>query len=412
RCLRREFAQKPEPFALQSDQKHVHPGYIASRSVEARHQTGLYRIKAGDKDDWNGRGRGLGCKCGWRCKRGDHRRVAPDQIGSHGRKPVELAFRPTIFDRDVAAVLITLFAQSPPKRCHHRHECIARSTIEKPDHRHRWLLRACRERPRGCAAEERDEVTSFHSITSSARSKVAVGTSRPSALAALRLRMNWNFDARSIGRSAGLAPLRIRSTKEAARRKVATKSTPYPIVPPARATSSGPIVRSRPLAASATMAPTLPTDNGSSPVSTASTLACSMLSKALTNSLDVRSRNGSSLTLSDCAVVSIAWSSGPIAGLSALRMTATQVRRGITSLSSSIRFALSSGLKKLCPVMFPPGRTSLVTMPTATGSPIEAMTMGIVVVAPLAARLPGVPWVTIRSTWERTSSAANPGSRS
>src|SRR5262245_15285989 len=93
------------------------------------------------------------------------------------------------------------------------------------------LLRARRERPRRRRdAEQSDELAAVdHSITSSARSKVAVGTSRPSALAALRLRMNWNFDARSIGRSAGLAPLRIRSTKEAARRKVATKSTPYPI---------------------------------------------------------------------------------------------------------------------------------------------------------------------------------------
>jgi hypothetical protein len=64
-------------------------------------------------------------------------------------KPVELALRPTIFDRDIAAVLIALFAQSPPKGCHHRHEFVAHSTIEKPDHWHRRLLRARRERP-GC----------------------------------------------------------------------------------------------------------------------------------------------------------------------------------------------------------------------------------------------------------------------
>src|SRR6516164_9907160 len=31
-----------------------------------------------------------------------------------------------------------------------------RSAIEKPDHRHRRLLRARRERPRGCRAAERD----------------------------------------------------------------------------------------------------------------------------------------------------------------------------------------------------------------------------------------------------------------
>src|SRR5262249_37002144 len=96
-----------------------------------------------------------------RCKRGDHRCVAPDQIGSHGRKPVELPLRPTIFDGGVAAVLITLFAQSPPKGCDHRHECIACSTIEKTDHRHCWLLRARRKGPRRRAAEQREELASL-----------------------------------------------------------------------------------------------------------------------------------------------------------------------------------------------------------------------------------------------------------
>jgi hypothetical protein len=45
----------------------------------------------------------------------------------------------------------------------------------------------------------------LYSITSSARSRIEVGNSIPIALAILRLRTNWNFDARSIGRSAGLA---------------------------------------------------------------------------------------------------------------------------------------------------------------------------------------------------------------
>jgi hypothetical protein len=53
------------------------------------------------------------------------------------------------------------------------------------------------------------------------------GTSKPSALAVLRFRMNWNFDTRSIGRSAGLVSLRILSTKKAARRKTAV-SAPGP----------------------------------------------------------------------------------------------------------------------------------------------------------------------------------------
>src|SRR5262249_38743358 len=50
------------------------------------------------------------------------------------------------------------------------------------------LLRARRERPRGCStAEQRDERAAHHSITSSARANSVAGSSRPRALAVLRL---------------------------------------------------------------------------------------------------------------------------------------------------------------------------------------------------------------------------------
>src|SRR5262245_42692953 len=48
------------------------------------------------------------------------------------------------------------------------------------------LLRACRNRPRRRAADQRDELRGFPSITSSARASRAGGKSRPSALAVLR----------------------------------------------------------------------------------------------------------------------------------------------------------------------------------------------------------------------------------
>src|SRR5262249_48316713 len=74
--------------------------------------------------------------------------------------------------------------------------------------------RVRRERPRGRrAAEQRDELAPFelsaHSITSSASSCNALGTSRPSALAVCKLMTNSNFVACNTGRSAGFAPLRI-----------------------------------------------------------------------------------------------------------------------------------------------------------------------------------------------------------
>ena len=51
-----------------------------------------------------------------------------------------------------------------------------------------------------------------HSITSSARASSDGGTSRPSALAVLRLITSSNFVGACTGRSAGFSPLRMRST--------------------------------------------------------------------------------------------------------------------------------------------------------------------------------------------------------
>src|SRR6516162_9141938 len=74
------------------------------------------------------------------------------------------------------------------------------------------LLRARRERPgdRCRAAEQRDELAapelSVHSITSSARASSVGGTSRPSALAVLRLITSSYLVGACTGRSAGFSP--------------------------------------------------------------------------------------------------------------------------------------------------------------------------------------------------------------
>ena len=67
----------------------------------------------------------------------------------------------------------------------------------------------------------------------------------------------------------------------------------------------------------------------------------------------------------------------------------------------------------LIPVMLPPGRARLATSPVSTGlAEMPPMTMGIVLVACLAAKLAGVPDATMSSTFKVTSSAASSGSRS
>jgi hypothetical protein len=71
-------------------------------------------------------------------------------------------------------------------------------------------LRSC------CAREERDEVATVHSMTSSARASNWAGMSMPSAFAVLRLITSSYLFGACTGRSAGFSPLRMRSTYLAA----------------------------------------------------------------------------------------------------------------------------------------------------------------------------------------------------
>src|SRR5713101_8453900 len=85
-----------------------------------------------------------------------------------------------------------------------------------------------------------------------------------------------------------------------------------------------------------------------------------------------------------------------------LNKTPACTRPGIASLSNSRRFVASSGVKYDVPVTLLPGRARLDTRPTATASPTDAKTMGIVVVAPLAVETPAVEYVTMTSTIRST----------
>src|SRR5262249_4479448 len=89
------------------------------------------------------------------------------------------------------------------------------------------LLRPRRERPGGRrAAEQRDENAAFHSITWSAVICMISGTVRPSALAVLKLITSSYLVGDCTGKSAGLSPLRMRSTYEAERRTISMLSGP------------------------------------------------------------------------------------------------------------------------------------------------------------------------------------------
>src|SRR5262249_670705 len=79
--------------------------------------------------------------------------------------------------------------------------------------RPRLLRMRCKRPNRSHAYKQADELAPpAHSITSSARASTVGGTSRPTAVAVLRLMIRWNFVGTSTGRSAGLTPRRMRST--------------------------------------------------------------------------------------------------------------------------------------------------------------------------------------------------------
>src|SRR5262249_52021333 len=89
-----------------------------------------------------------------------------------------------------------------------------------------WLLRTGRERTSRRAAEQRDELAAFHSITSSARRMNDSGIASPMVFAVLRLMLRSNLIGCSTGSSAGLVPRKILSTYEAPRRNKSGRLAP------------------------------------------------------------------------------------------------------------------------------------------------------------------------------------------
>src|SRR5262249_25438866 len=130
------------------------------------------------------------------------------------RQTIILALRPAIFDRDVLTFDVTGFTQ-PLAECGQGSRIgRGRCAVEKTDQRDRWLLRPRQDRPADGrpAAEHWDELAAPHSIPPAGRASSVGGTSRPSALAVLRLITSSYLTGACTGRSAGFSPFRMRST--------------------------------------------------------------------------------------------------------------------------------------------------------------------------------------------------------
>jgi hypothetical protein len=136
-----------------------------------------------------------------------------DQLHREFAKAISVASGPAVIDPHIAAV-------GPAQLLQSLHECreagLTYRMVFGERHEHTDApdlrrLRARRERPRhGRAADERDEVASFHSITSSARPSSIGGTVRPIVLAVFRLITSSNLVGCWTGRSAGFSPMNMR----------------------------------------------------------------------------------------------------------------------------------------------------------------------------------------------------------
>src|SRR6516225_45153 len=201
--------QQVEPLCRQLTAEKVDPCQVATRPGEAGDKTKPDRVFGGNEGDRDGRGCRLGSGRRGGRARGDYSDLSANQFGRQLRQSIVLVLGEAVDDRYVLALHIAdVFeaqAECPQTVCHR----VRRSGVEQPDHWHRRLLRARRKRPHGRrAAEQRDELASLHSITSSASSWIELGTSMPSARAVCKLITNWNFVDCKTGRSAGFAPLR------------------------------------------------------------------------------------------------------------------------------------------------------------------------------------------------------------
>src|SRR5215475_14211993 len=194
-----------------------HARDVAAGSVQAGDKSNLDRVGRCGEDDRKRRGLGLCRERRRRPSRDNQGHLTSNQLRRQGAQSIASPLSPAIFDLDFLALDVSCLFQRLMERGQTPRVRLRRCAAEKSDHRHPRLLRTCPERPRGCAAEQRDECAPPHSITSSARASSVGGTSSPSALAVLTLMTRSNLVGCSTGMSPGFAPRRILSTMPATR---------------------------------------------------------------------------------------------------------------------------------------------------------------------------------------------------
>ena len=103
--------QQLQPFRCHPLVRLCDARHVAAWTVKAGDEAELHRVAAHFEDDRNGRGCSFGCERGRGAARGNDRYLTAHQIGRHRWQAIVLLFRPTVFDRHVAAIDVTGFAQ-------------------------------------------------------------------------------------------------------------------------------------------------------------------------------------------------------------------------------------------------------------------------------------------------------------
>src|SRR5262249_38074451 len=210
----RNLLEQFKPFPAQIVLELHESGGIAARPRQAIDKAGADRIGDIHEHDWHRARRLQQRRHSRRATGQDYVRRECGQFCGVLANVVGVAHAPAMIDPQVAAVGPTRLLQRLQER---RVICLSVGIVrsaaagEPADPPHLLaLLRSRRERPRSRAAEQRYELATPHSITSSATVSNEAGTVRPSIRAVTALMTSSNLLDCTTGRSAGLASLRMR----------------------------------------------------------------------------------------------------------------------------------------------------------------------------------------------------------
>src|SRR5262249_9271231 len=193
----RDLLEQLQPFPGYAVLKLGKSGGIAARPCEACYKASADRIASLREHDWYRAGCLQQCRDGRSRSRQDHIRGERNQFGRISAKAVSVTLTPADVDEHVTAdrPARLLHALNERNKAGLSFRVVGAGVHEHAEAPHALaLLRARRQRPHRCAAEQRDELAApHHSITSSAIASSLSDTVRPSTLAALRLITSSNL---------------------------------------------------------------------------------------------------------------------------------------------------------------------------------------------------------------------------